>query len=412
MNSNVQDRDKRNHTARRAVRNALLAIGLLPALALAADDTLKLGLLTSFGGSQVGGKTVVAAARMAVDDFGGSVLGKKIELLIGDEQYKPDVALSVARQWVDQEKVSALVLNTISASTFALVELAKQNKLPVMLTGPGSEDLTGVSCSDFSTNYIWNVYSLPRAVINGMSSEGAKSWYIITVDNAYGKSLETNASEFIAAAGGKVLGVSRFPLSMQDYSAIILKAQSSKADVIALGTTGDNSVSLIKQANEFGIAAGGQKLAALSMNIQDVHALGLAQAKGMKMVSPFYHDMNDETRAWNKRFMKYSDNKVPTLIEAGVYSGVTHYLNAVKAAGTTDGQVVMEKIKSMPVNDFQMKDVKRRADGQMMRPMYLLEVKAPGESKAPWDYYKVARDVPAEEAWRPASQSRCPLLKK
>ena len=412
MNDRPQVRNKRNRTMQHAVRNALLAIGMLPALAMAADDPIKLGLLTSFGGSQVGGKTVLAAARMAVDDFGGTVLGRKIELLVGDEQYKPDVALSVARQWVDQEKVSAFVLNTISASTFALVELAKQNKLPVLLTGPGSEDLTGVSCSEYSTNYIWNVYSLPRAVINGMSSEGAKNWYIITVDNAYGKSLESNAAEFIAVAGGKVLGISRFPLSMQDYSAIILKAQASKADVIALGTTGDNSVSFIKQANEFGLASGGQKLAALSMNIQDVHALGLAQAKGLKMVSPFYHDMNDETRAWNKRYMKYSDNKVPTLIEAGVYSGVTHYLKAVQAAGKVDGPAVMEKIKSLPVNDFEMKDVKRRDDGQMMRPMYLMEVKAPGDSKAPWDYYKVVRNVPAEEAWRPASESRCPLLKK
>ncbi len=376
------------------------------------SNVLKIGLLTSFGGNQIGGKTVVAAAQMAIDDMGGTVAGKKIQLLTGDEQYKPDVALSVARQWVDQEKISVIVANTISASTFALVDLAKANKFPLLLTGPGSEDLTGTSCSEYSTNYIWNVYSLPRAVINGMSQEGAKTWYILTIDNAYGKSLETNANEFITAAGGKVLGVSRFPLSMQDYSAVILRAQASKADVIALGTTGDNSVGLIKQANEFGVLAGGQKLAALSMNIQDVHALGLAQAKGLKMVSPFYHEANDETRAWTKRFLKYSDNKIPTLIEAGLYSGVTHYLKAVQAANSIDGATVMARMRTLPINDFEMKNVVRRDDGQMMRPMYLMEVKAPNESKAPWDYFKVVRNVPAEEAWRPAAESKCTLLKK
>ena len=402
----------RRRTLARLVASAILSAALPMAMSAPDDAVLKMGLLTSFGGNQIGGKMVVAAAQMAIDDFGGSVLGKKIQLLTGDEQYKPDVALSVARQWMDQEKLSVLVANTISASTFALVDLAKQNKIPLLLTGPGSEDLTGVSCSEYSTNYIWNVYSLPRAVINGMSQDGAKTWYILTIDNAYGKSLEANATEFITAAGGKVVGVSRFPLSMQDYSALILRAQASKADVIALGTTGDNSVALVKQANEFGIIAAGQKLAALSMNIQDVHALGLEQAKGLKMVSPFYHDMNEETRAWNRRFLKYSDNKIPTLIEAGVYSGVTHYLKSVQAAGKTDGPTVMAKMRSLPVTDFQMKNVVRRDDGQMMRPMYLMEVKSPSESKAPWDYYKVVRNVPAEEAWRPAAESKCPLLKK
>ncbi len=199
---------------------------------------------------------------------------------------------------------------------------------------------------------------------------------------------------------------------MQDYSASILRAQASKADVIALDTTGDNSVALVKQANEFGVIAGGQKSAALSMNIQDVLALGLEQAKGLKMASPFYHEMNDATRAWTRRFLKYSDNRVPTLIEAGVYSGVTHYLKAVQAAGKTDGETVMAKMRSLPINDFQMKNVLRRADGQMMRPMYLMEMKSPAESKAPWDYYKVVRNVPAKEGWRPAAESKCPLLKK
>lgn len=412
MQNKLHPRIGARRTTLSLLGGALLSLVVPAVMAQASTDTLKMGLLTSFGGSQIGGKTVSAAAQMAVEDFGGEVLGKKIELLIGDEQYKPDVALSIARQWMDQKKLDVLVANTISASTFALADLTKQAKIPLLLTGPGSEDLTGKDCSEYSTNYIWNVYSLPRAVINGMSSEGAKTWYILTIDNAYGKSLENNATEFIGAAGGKVLGVSRFPLSTQDYSAFILRAQASKADVIALGTTGDNSVNLIKQATEFGVMAGGQRIAALSMNIQDIHALGLQQAKGLRLVSPFYHNMDEKNRAWSKAFEKRTNGVVPTLIEAGVYSGVTHYLNAVKAAGTTNGEKVMETMKVLPINDFQMKNITRRADGQMMRPMYLMEVKTPAESKEPWDYFKVARQVPAEEAWRPAAQSRCPLLKK
>lgn len=208
------------------------------------------------------------------------------------------------------------------------------------------------------------------------------------------------------------VGVSRFPLTMQDYSALILRAQASKADVTALGTTGDSSVALVKQANEFGVIAGGQKLAALSMNIQVVHALGLEQAKGLQMVSLLFHEIKDETRACTRRFLKYSDNKVLTLIEAGVYRGATHYLKAVQAAGKTEGETVMEKMRSLPINDFQTKNVLCRGDGQMMRPMYWMEVKLPAECKAPWDYYKVVRNMLAEEAWRPAAESKCPLLKK
>jgi len=377
-----------------------------------AKGPIKLGLLTPFGGQQIGGKSVSSAAQMAIDDFGGKVLGRKIELLVGDEQGKPDVALAIARQWIDQEKIAALFANTNSATTFAFSEITKPAKLPLQLVGPGSEDFTGVSCSEYSTNYIWNMYSLPRAVINGVASEGAKSWYIISVDNAFGKSGEANAREFIGAAGGHVVGAGKFPASMQDYSSVLLRAQASKADVIALGTTGENSISLIKQANEFGIIKGGQKIAVLSMNIQDVHALGLEQAKGLRMVAPFYHDLNDETRAWTKRYLKYSGGTMPTFLESGVYSSMEHYLKAVQAAGTTDGPAVMAKLKTIPLSNFEMKNVMRREDGQMMRPMYLLQVKTPDESKAAWDYYKVEKVISADQAWRPAAESRCPLLKK
>lgn len=402
------------HSCLRAAALPALALAMLtPGTAQAQQGgPIKLGLLTPFGGQQIGGKSIAAAAQMAIDDFGGKVLGRKIELLVGDEQGKSDVALGIARQWIDQEKIAALFANTNSATTFAFSELTKPAKIPLQLVGPGSEDFTGVACSEYSTSYIWNVYSLPRAVINGVSKDGVKKWYIITVDNAFGKSAEANAREFIAAAGGEVVGSGKFPASMQDYSSVLLRAQSSKAEAIALGTTGENSVSLIKQANEFGIMKGGQKIAVLSMNIQDVHALSLEQAKGLRMVAPFYHDLNDDTRAWTARYLKYSDGKMPTFLEPGVYSSMEHYLKAVQAAGTTDGPAVMAKLKSLPLNNFEMKNVSRRDDGQMMRPMYLLQVKSPAESKAPWDYYKVEQTVPADQAWRPASESRCPLLKK
>lgn len=406
-------RDRRQNWFRAAALPALALAMLLPHCAIAQQTgPVKLGLLTPFGGQQIGGKSIAAAAQMAIDDFGGKVLGRKVELLIGDEQGKSDVALGIARQWIDQEKIVALFANTNSATTFAFSELTKPAKIPLQLVGPGSEDFTGVACSEYSTSYIWNVYSLPRAVINGVSKEGVKKWYIITVDNAFGKSAEANAREFIAAAGGEVVGSGKFPASMQDYSSVLLRAQSSKADAIALGTTGENSVSLIKQANEFGVMKGGQKIAVLSMNIQDVHALGLEQAKGLRMVAPFYHDLNDETRAWTARYLKYSDGKMPTFLEPGVYSSMEHYLKAVQAAGTTDGPAVMAKLKTIPINNFEMKNVTRRDDGQMMRPMYLLQVKSPAESKAAWDYYKVEQTVPADQAWRPAAESRCPLLKK
>ena len=405
---------KRLQNCLRLAAASALALAMLMPQGVAAQQTgpVKLGLLTPFGGQQIGGKSIAAAAQMAIDDFGGKVLGRKVELLVGDEQGKSDVALGIARQWIDQEKIVALFANTNSATTFAFSELTKPAKIPLQLVGPGSEDFTGVACSEYSTSYIWNVYSLPRAVINGVSKEGVKKWYIITVDNAFGKSAEANAREFIAAAGGEVVGSGKFPASMQDYSSVLLRAQSSKADAIALGTTGENSVSLIKQANEFGIMKGGQKIAVLSMNIQDVHALGLEQAKGLRMVAPFYHDLNDETRAWTARYLKYSDGKMPTFLEPGVYSSMEHYLKAVQAAGTTDGPAVMAKLKTIPLNNFEMKNVMRRDDGQMMRPMYLLQVKSPAESKAAWDYYKVEQTVPAEQAWRPAAESRCPLLKK
>jgi branched-chain amino acid transport system substrate-binding protein len=392
---------------------ALAAVALTsPAHAQQNTGPIKLGLLTPFGGQQIGGKSVSGAAQMAIDDFGGKVLGRNIQLLVGDEQGKADVALAIARQWVDQEKITALFANTNSATTFAFSEITKPAKIPLQLVGPGSEDFTGVACSEFSTSYIWNVYSLPRAVISGVSREGVKNWYIITVDNAFGKSAEANAREFIAASGGQVVGSGKFPASMQDYSSVLLRAQASKADAIALGTTGENSVSLIKQADEFGIMKAGQKIAVLSMNIQDVHALGLEQAKGLKMVAPFYHDLNDETRAWTKRYLKYSDGRMPTFMESGVYSSMEHYLKAVQAAGTTDGPAVMAKLKTVPLDNFEMKNVSRRDDGQMMRPMYLLQVKTKAESKAPWDYYKVERTVPADEAWRPVAESKCPLLRK
>jgi branched-chain amino acid transport system substrate-binding protein len=376
------------------------------------SDPVKIGVLTYFGGGQIGGTTIIGAAQMAVDDFGGTVNGRKIQLMQGDDQRKPDVALTIAREWIEREKVSAILSNAISPITLGLVELVKTAKIPLLIAGPGSEDLTGTSCSAYSTQFVWDAYSLPRAVINGFASQGAKNFYVITTDNAFGKSLEANVREFVAATGGKVVGISRHPLGMQDYSALILTAQASKADVIALGTTGEDMVNIIKQSNEFGVSQGGQKLALLTASINDIHTLGLKTSQGLRMVSPFYHDRNDETRAWSKRYMERLKTTVPpSHLEAGTYTAVTQYLKLVKDTGTTDGEKVMAKFKTSPVTDFELKNVPRRDDGQMMRPMYLVSIKTPAESKAPWDYYKIEQVVAPEQAWRPAAQSKCTLLR-
>ncbi len=380
--------------------------------AQATAGTVKIGVLTYFGGGQIGGTTIVGAAQMAVDDFGGVVLGKKIQILQGDDQRKPDVALTLAREWIERDKIDAIMSNAISPITLGLVDLTKNAKIPLLIAGPGSEDLTGTSCSPYSTQFVWDAYSLPRAVINGFASQGARNFYIITTDNAFGKSLESNVREFVSATGGKVVGISRHPLGMQDYSALILNAQASKADVIALGTTGEDMVTIIKQSTEFGVQQGGQKLALLTASINDIHTLGLKSSQGLRMVSPFYHLRNEETRAWSNRYMDRLRTTVPpSHLEAGTYTAVTKYLNLVKSSGTTDGEKVMAKFKMSPVTDFELKNVPRRDDGQLMRPMYLVSIKSPADSKAPWDYYKIEQVVAPEQAWRPAAQSKCTLLK-
>lgn len=382
------------------------------ASAQASGETVKIGVLTYFGGGQIGGTTIVGAAQMAVEDFGGTVLGKKIQILQGDDQRKPDIALTLAREWIERDKINAIMSNAISPITLGLVDLTKSAKIPLLISGLGSEDLTGTSCSPYSTQFVWDAYSLPRAVINGFASQGAKNFYVITTDNAFGKSLEANVREFVGATGGKVVGVSRHPLGMQDYSALILSAQSSKADVIALGTTGEDMVNIIKQSTEFGVQKGGQKLALLTASINDIHTLGLKSSQGLRMVSPFYHDRNEETRAWSKRYMDRLKTTVPpSHLEAGTYTAITQYLSLLKSTGTTDGEKVMTKFKTSPITDFEHKNVVRRDDGQMMRPMYLVSIKSPADSKAPWDYYKIEQVVPAEQAWRPTAQSKCALLK-
>lgn len=410
---------RQHSTSRGALRvmgSAMLCacLALLPAAVRAqAGADVKIGVLTYFGGGQIGGKTIVGAAEMAVADFGGKVLGRNIKLLTGDDQRKPDVALTIAREWIDREKVNAIMSNAISPITLGLVDLTRTAAIPLLIAGPGSEDLTGVACSPFSTQFVWDSYSLPHTVIDGFAKQGAKTWYIVTTDNAFGKSLEANVREFVEAGGGKVLGVARHPLGMQDYSALLLKAQASRADAIALGTTGEDMVNVIKQAGEFGVMQGGQKIALMTASINDIHTLGLKDAQGLRLVSAFYHDRTEDTRNWSKRYMARLQTTVPpSHLEAGVYTAVTQYLNAVKAAGSTDGAQVMAKIKSNPISDFELKGAVRRDDGQLMRPMYLVRVKTPAESKGPWDYYNIEKVVPPEQAWRPAAQTRCPLLKR
>jgi branched-chain amino acid transport system substrate-binding protein len=380
--------------------------------ARAEEPPLRIGLGIDLSGPSTdnSGPHTVAAVQMAIDDFGGTILGRKIELLVGNDLSKPDLGSAIARQWIAEDKVDTILAASTSATTLAVLNLASRNQIPVEIIGAGSSDLTGKDCTAFSTQWIWDTYSLSKSVVAALTARGMNTWYLVTVDYSFGKAIESDLRTFVAANGGKVVGVSRHPLGATDLSAFILQAQASQAKVIAAGDTTNDLVNLIKGMNEFDVAAGGQTLAALAMSITQIHTLGLAASHDLQITTPFYHDMTDETRAWSKRLMARDGGHLPNMIQSGAYSATLQYLKAVAAAGTTAGPAVMAKLHVLPVDDFEMKDVHIRQDGQVMRPMYLVRVKKPSESKFDYDYYDVEATVPAEQAWRPLAESACPLL--
>lgn len=378
------------------------------------DGVVKIGVLTDMSSifSDIGGKGSVVAAQMAVDDFGGKVLGAPIQIVSADHQNKTDVAGTIARGWFDNQKVDIIQDALPSSVALAVSNLGKLKHKIVIASGAGTTRLSNEDCSPYTVQYSYDTYAFAANTVKAMTKGGDNSWYFLTVDYALGASLEKDATDALKTVNGKLVGKAKHPINSPDLSSYLLQAQASGAKVIGLANAGADTVNAIKTAGDFGInAPGKQKLAGLHMFISDIHSLGLQAAQGMTLTTSFYWDRDDETRKWSKRFFEKTKH-MPTLVHAGVYSSTMHYLQAVQAAQTDDSDAVMTKMREMPVNDFFAKNGKIRPDGLMVHDMYLMEVKRPQESKQPWDYYKIKSVIPASEAFRPLSASACPLVKK
>ena len=378
------------------------------------DGVVKIGVLNDMSSlyADIGGKGSVLAAQMAVEDFGGKVLDQPIEVISGDHQNKPDIGAGLARQWIDTEHVDTIVDVPTSSVALAVQEVTREKKRVFLMSGPASSDLTGKACSPYGFQWTYDTYALAHGTGGAMVKQGGDTWFFITADYAFGHALERDTTEAVKAAGGKVLGSVNVPLNNQDFSSFLLQAQASKAKVIGLANAGGDTINSIKQAAEFGIVAGGQKLAGLLVFLTDVDSLGLKTAQGLTITSAWYWDKDDASRAFAKRFMARNPNgRPPTYTQAGVYTEVFFYLNAIKAAGTDDADKVSAKMRTMKINDFMTKDGWIREDGRIMRDMYLEEVKSPQESKYPYDYFKVLATIPAEQAFRPLKEGGCPLVK-
>jgi branched-chain amino acid transport system substrate-binding protein len=349
------------------------------------------------------------AAQLAVEDAGGKVLGRPIEIVSADHQNKPDVAASVARKWYDEGVRMITGIDTSSVG-LAVRKVAQEKGQIDLNVGSATADLTGPACSATGAHWVYDTYALAHVTGDAVVKDGGTTWFFVTADYAFGKSMEDEATKVINAAGGKVLGHVLHPLSTQDFSSFMLQAQASKAKIVGLANAGMDTVNAIKQAGEFGLVQAGQRIAGLLIFESDVQSLGLKTAQGLVLTTAFYWDRNDETRAWTKRFRAKKD-KVPNLTTAGVYSATAHYLKAMAAAGTDDPKAVMAKMHELPINDMMTKNGKLREDGRVMRDMYLAQVKSPAESKGKDDIYKILATVPAEKAWRPLKEGKCPLIK-
>ena len=385
--------------------------------ALAQDKTVKIGVLNDMSSlyADIGGSNSVVAVRMAVEDSGLAAKGWKIEVLSADHQNKPDVGVNVARHWIDVDKLDAVVDTPNSGVALAVSNLVKEKNAILINSGGASADITGKACTPNTLSVTYDTYMLANGTGKALTKAGGDSWFFLTADYAFGHALERDTSAVVTANGGKVLGAVRHPLNTSDFSSFLLQAQSSKAKVIGLANAGGDTTNAIKQAAEFGIVAGGQKLAALLLFINDVHSLGLKTAQGLTFTESFYWDMNDNTRQWSKRFQKLSPKgTMPSMTVAGLYSGVLHYLKTLETMGSNshDGAKVVAKMKELPTDDPLFGKGTIRIDGRKLLPGYLFEVKKPEESKYPWDYYKLIATIPAEEAARPLSESECPLVKK
>jgi len=393
-----------------------VAIGVLycgAASAQISDGVVKIGVLNDMSSlyADASGRGGVLAAQMAVEDFGGKVLGAPIEGVSGDHQNKPDIGAGIARQWIDTDHVDVIVDVPTSSVALAIQAVTREKKRLFLMSGPASSDLTGKACSPYGFQWTYDTYALAHGTGGALVKQGGDSWFFITADYAFGHALERDTGDAVKAAGGTVLGSVRAPLNTQDFSSYLLQAQSSKAKVIGLANAGGDTINAVKQASEFGIVSGGQKLAGLLIFITDVHSIGLKIAHGLTITSAWYWDKDDASRAFAKRFMARNHNGLPpTYIQAGIYSEVAHYLKAIQAAGTDDTDKVAAQMRKMKINDFMTKDGWIREDGRVMRDMYLEEVKSPAESKYPFDYFKILATIPAEQAFRPLKDGGCPLV--
>jgi len=375
-------------------------------------EPLRIGVMTDLSGqfSHEAGQGAVNAVKMAVQDFGGSVLGRPIEVLINDHQNKADVAASKAREWFDTQNVKMINNLINSGVAISVMGVAKEKNGIAIVNGSGSSRITGDACTPNSIHYAYDTWALAKGTGNAIVQQGGDSWFFLTADYAFGHSLEADTSAAVKAANGKVVGSVRYPIATSDHSSFLLQAQASKAKVVAIAGSGTGFINAAKSAHEFGITKGGQTLAGLLVWITDVDAMGQEAAQGMTLTNGFYWDRDDETRKWSKRFFAIT-KRMPTMGDAGDYSSTLHYLKAVQAAGTDDTATVMAKMREMPINDMFAKNGKLRADGRMVHDMYVYQVKKPSESKYPWDYYKLKAVIPADQAFRPMSEGGCPLVK-
>ena len=390
----------------------LAAAALLAGSAHAQGIDVTIGVLNDRSGTyaDLSGEGSVVAARMAVEDFGAAEKGINVEIVSADHQNKPDIASNIVRQWIDEEDVDVIADVPTSSAALAVHEIVRERDKIFLISGAAASDLTGEKCSPNTVHWTYDTWALAHGTGQAMVEQGGDTWFFLTADYAFGHALERDTAAVVEAAGGQVLGTVRHPFPGQDFSSFLLQAQSSGAKVIGLANAGADTTNAIKQAHEFGITQGGQNLAGLLIFITDVHALGLETASGLVLTEAFYWDLNDATREWSQRFAEQHNGSMPTMVHAGVYASVLHYLKAVEAAGSKEAGAVMAEMKAIPSEDPLFGQGNVREDGRHIHDMYLFEVKTPDESKGPWDYYNVLATIPVEQAFRPLEEGKCPLV--
>ncbi|TXM68748.1 ABC transporter substrate-binding protein [Methylobacterium sp. WL120] len=397
-----------------ALAAALLAGGLAatPARAQYADGGIKIGVLTDMSGgySDLAGKGSVTAAQLAIEDFGKTVGGRKVELIFADHQNKADIASTIARRWFDTEGVDAIFDTNSSVAGLAVREVARAKGKVDVNSGAGSMALTNAACSPTGAHWSWDTHALAAGTAAALADDPKNTWFFITADYTFGHDLEAQVTRVVKAKGGTVLGSVKHPFPNADFSSYLIQAQASGARIIGMANAGADTINTIKQAAEFGIAEGGQSLGGLNIFLTDVNSVGLKAAQGMILTTGFYWDLDDRTRALAQRFGARMGGRMPTMVQAGDYSAVLHYLKAAEAAGTDDGLAVMAKMRELPIEDAFARNAKLRPDGRMVHDMYLARVKTPAESKSPWDFYTILKTIPGDEAFQPLAQSTCKLV--